>query len=144
MATYRVKVGTHVGRVRPDRAKLHAYLRAGGGPVQRDMERRGTNTIQAWRRDVPTGGQLQQTLRQQPGTRTGPGVTCIAGVQGRTNYLGFYHDGTRPHVILPKQNRRNPHLRFVKNGRVVFSKRVRHPGFRGNPFIDRNLHVALR
>lgn len=144
MAGFKVKVNAHSGRVRPDRTKMHAFLRDGGGPIQRDMERRGTNVVQAWRGDVPSGGMLQQTLRQQPGTRSGPGVTCIAGVEGRTKYLGYYHDGTRPHIIQAKKNRPNAHLRFVQNGRVRFAKRVHHPGFKGNPFIDRNLHVALR
>lgn len=144
MAGFRVRTTVNAGRVRPDRAKMHAFLRDGGGPIQRDMERRGTNMVQAWRRDVPSGGMLQQTLRQQPGTRNGWGVTCIAGVEGRTPYLGYYHDGTRPHIIRAKPNRKNAHLRFVQGGAVRFAKQVRHPGYRGNPFIDRNLRVALQ
>lgn len=142
-ATYKIRLTPTVGRVRPDQKALHAWMREGGGPIQRDMERRGTNTIMAWRADVPPG-LLNQTFRVQPGTSQGWGVTCLAGVGQRTHYLGYYHDGTRPHIIAARPTRKNPHLRFIQNGRVRFAKKVRHPGFRGNPFIERNLAVALR
>lgn len=40
---------------------------------------------------------------------------------------------TRPHVIEPHTARM---LRFVIDGRVIFAKRVRHPGTKGRNAID--------
>lgn len=50
----------------------------------------------------------------------------------------FVHWGTKAHEIRPKQNRPNPHLRFIgKTGRFVFAKRVWHPGYKGDPYLVR-------
>lgn len=43
----------------------------------------------------------------------------------------FVHFGTRPHSIEPKDKKV---LRFVSGG-FVFSKKVQHPGYGGDPFI---------
>ena len=40
-------------------------------------------------------------------------------------YAGFVEYGTSPHVILPK---RKKVLRFEVNGRVVYARKVHHPG----------------
>lgn len=45
----------------------------------------------------------------------------------------FVHDGTRPHVIRPRQAKA---LRFVVGGRVVFAARVQHPGTRATNFLS--------
>lgn len=52
----------------------------------------------------------------------------------------FVHGGTRAHDILPK--RPGGVLRFEVNGVVIFSKRVRHPGTKANPFFDTGLRDA--
>ena len=45
------------------------------------------------------------------------------------------HEGSRAHIILP---RRAKVLRFkTQSGKVVYTKRVRHPGYKGNPFMER-------
>lgn len=49
------------------------------------------------------------------------------------------HNGSRPHVILP---RRRTYLRFEVGGRVVFARRVNHPGYRGDPFLTRAMRDA--
>lgn len=141
MATIRTNIRVNPGRAKTDRVAMAAFLRSEPG-IQRDMARRGDRMMAGWRADVKPG-KLASTFRMKPGTRKGPGVTCIAGVEGQTDYLGFYHDGTRAHEILPKRNRRNPHLRYVSRGHgVVFRKRVWHPGFVGNPFLTKNIPLA--
>lgn len=56
----------------------------------------------------------------------------------------FVHDGTKPHVILPKFISRNlarsegggsDVLMFQKDGRWWVARKVRHPGYKGNPFF---------
>lgn len=51
-------------------------------------------------------------------------------------YAPYVNDGTRPHVIRPKNAQV---LRFRAGGRTVFAKVVQHPGTRPNPFLDRAL-----
>jgi len=55
----------------------------------------------------------------------------------------FVHEGTDPHVIVP---RRAPRLRFFwhKVGHVVYLQKVNHPGTRAQPFLAENLRAALR
>lgn len=59
-----------------------------------------------------------------------PQVTIDVNV----DYAGFVNDGTRPHVIRPKNAQV---LRFVVGGQVVFARVVHHPGTRAQPFMDR-------
>ncbi|MDE1673865.1 HK97 gp10 family phage protein [Nocardia gipuzkoensis] len=44
----------------------------------------------------------------------------------------WVHDGTRAHEIRPLNAKA---LRFEVGGRVVFARRVWHPGYAGNPFL---------
>lgn len=58
-------------------------------------------------------------------------------------YSLFVHEGTRPHVIVPK---RATVLKFfwVKRGRTVYVQKVIHPGTRPIPFLAENLRAAIR
>lgn len=46
----------------------------------------------------------------------------------------FVHEPTRPHLITP---RRAKALHFFHNGQEVFAKSVNHPGYEGDPFMER-------
>ena len=48
-------------------------------------------------------------------------------------YAKYVNDGTKPHVILPKNG---GFLRFVIAGRVIFAKKVNHPGTAKRPFME--------
>lgn len=50
------------------------------------------------------------------------------------------HNGSRPHPIFPR--RRGGVLRFEVGGRVVFARAVRHPGYKGDPYLLRALRDA--
>ncbi|GAB6066019.1 hypothetical protein JCM9492_11110 [Aquifex pyrophilus] len=52
----------------------------------------------------------------------------VAGAE----YAPFVEFGTRPHVILPRRKRA---LRFIKDGKEIFAKRVNHPGSKPYPFM---------
>lgn len=58
-----------------------------------------------------------------------------------TDYAAFVNDGTRPHIIRPKNARA---LRFRVGGQIVYARVVHHPGTRPNPFLDRALRETLR
>lgn len=54
----------------------------------------------------------------------------------------FVHWGTQSHVIRPKERKA---LRWVgKDGKFVFSKRVQHPGYKGDPWLIHAAEEALR
>lgn len=104
---------------------------APGGPVYRDMLRRGIRVQNGARRRVNVDtGRLRSSLNVEgPIVRNG-----AAGVRVGTNveYAIYVHEGTRPHLIRPQARAA---LRFQAGGGVVYARRVFHPGTRGNPFL---------
>lgn len=62
-------------------------------------------------------------------------------ILSRAPYSKFVEQGTRPHVILPRNAKA---LRFVINGQVIFAKKVNHPGSRPYPFMGPALMKAER
>ena len=46
----------------------------------------------------------------------------------------FVHWGTKPHVIRP---RRKKALRWAAGGAFVFARGVKHPGYKGDPWLVR-------
>jgi HK97 gp10 family phage protein len=71
-------------------------------------------------------GRLRQSLRIEVQTDK-----VIIGPN--TPYAGYVEFGTRPHVIEPKTP--GGTLVFTVGGRKVFTKRVRHPGTRAQPYV---------
>lgn len=130
------------GRVEIYRGNLQRFL-GWGGPVGRDLDRRLLT--------------LQFRGRQSAGLRSGKlrldvrikRKVVVDGLQGEvgnwnTRYAAAHHEGAREHVILPRPE--NPHGRLVfrVNGRLVFAKKVNHPGNRPNPYLSRWLREAVR
>lgn len=110
------------------------------GPVGSDLRRRLRT--------------LQFRARQSSGVRTGKlrldvaikERTVVDGLQGEvgnwhTRYAAAHHEGAKPHVIRPKNA---ASLAFRVHGRLVFAKRVNHPGNRPNPYLARWLKEAVR
>lgn len=65
------------------------------------------------------------------------GLRIVGEVGYRSDHAMAVHQGARPHVIRP----RNPAgvLRFTINGRTIVTKKVNHPGYGGNPWLQRAL-----
>ena len=59
---------------------------------------------------------------------TGGGAFMQVTVGSDVEYARWVEEGTRPHVIVPRRARA---LRFLVGGRVVFARRVMHPGTQG-------------
>lgn len=53
-------------------------------------------------------------------------------------YALLHHEGTRPHLILPKKRQV---LRFYSKGTIVMTHMVRHPGTRPNRYLTDNLKL---
>lgn len=50
----------------------------------------------------------------------------------RAPYGPYVHQGYKAFTIVPRYKKA---LRWVNNGKFVFAKRVRHPGYKGDPFL---------
>lgn len=75
-------------------------------------------------------GQLKAKIRADHSAKGGQ-------IEFYADYAVFAHEPTRPHII-----RGNPTLAFNVGGVTVFAHSVKHPGTKGNPFIDRGLDKA--
>jgi len=82
-------------------------------------------------------GALFQSLynREVPGGRE------VGHDPQRAPHALFVHWGTRPHVIKPKNKKA---LRWAGGGGFVFAKSVKHPGYRGDPWLTQAADVAVR
>lgn len=67
------------------------------------------------------------------------GVHQQIWVGSRERHALMHHEGTRPHVIVPRDQQL---LRFSKNGRMVYSRQVRHPGTKPNKYLSDQLKFA--
>ena len=70
----------------------------------------------------------------------------------------FVHDGTKPHAIWPRgasidaqrsqgnkiQKGKQQILKFTIGNRIVFSRQVNHPGYKGDKWMERAADMAPR
>lgn len=66
------------------------------------------------------------------GIYEGPVIGKTIKVISSNPHTVLVHNGSRAHLIRPRSKR---YLRFEVGGRVVYAKLVRHPGYKGNPFL---------
>lgn len=59
-------------------------------------------------------------------------------ISATTRSAYMHHQGTRPHVIRPNTGRV---MRFTSQGRIVYARRVLHPGTRPNRYLTDTLFV---
>jgi hypothetical protein len=121
-----------MARVRLDRVDLRRVVR---GATLRELRVEGPRVVNRAKILCPvdTGrlrasiqGEARRTWSLRPRFTVGTNV----------DYAPYVHDGTRPHVIRP---RNASVLRFQVDGRTVYARVVNHPGTRARPFLDRAL-----
>lgn len=113
-----------------DPAKIRQFTRQGGGPVINEMMRRGNNVQTRARQLAPKRTRkLERSITKNLAVEP-RGVVVYVGTD--LDYAVHQHQGTRPHLIVPV---RRKVLRFPVGGRLVFAKRVLHPGNRPDPFL---------
>ena len=64
----------------------------------------------------------------------------VGTVTPTVKYALSVHEGSKAHDIRPKKAKT---LRYKSGGRIVFARKVRHPGTRSNPFMDRALRKGI-
>ena len=84
-------------------------------------------------------GYLASKISADPVRRVGP-WSLASGITSAAEYSAPVHEGARPHVIRPRHARA---LRFEINGRVVFARRVNHPGNRPNAYLTNAVHRTV-
>lgn len=121
-----------MARIRLDRADLRRVIRDASARELRTAGRQVVNRakvlapVDTGRMRASIEGQLNRTWTLRPRFTVGSNV----------EYAPYVHDGTRPHVIRPRNAQA---LRFQVGGRVVYARVVNHPGTRARPFLDRAL-----
>lgn len=83
-------------------------------------------------------GSLKRSIRYQI-VRDSRGLIATVGANNRIALM--HHNGTKPHIILPRNAQT---LRFYSHGRIVYSKLVHHPGTKPNRYLTDNLSRAVR
>lgn len=75
------------------------------------------------------------------GPRRIPGGWEIGHDRQTAPHAVFVHWGTKPHTIKPKKRKM---LRFAAGGSFAFARFVRHPGYKGDPWLVKAADQALR
>jgi len=90
----------------------------------------GKHILAAEKEEVPIKtGQLRRsiTLDYKP---------ISVSIYPTVKYALPLHDGSKAHVITPKTKKV---LRFKAGGKWVYARRVNHPGYKGNKFVERTV-----
>lgn len=83
-------------------------------------------------------GALEDSLSLKP---EGEDAWIVGHDSNRAPHAIFVHWGTRPHTIGPKERKA---LRWVHGNGFVFARLVRHPGYAGDPWLERAADEAVR
>lgn len=98
------------------------------------------------------GNEILVSARARVGVRTGAlraslHMRHMRDPRGQQIWIGSnlryalaHHEGTKPHVILPKSGKM---LRFVSRGQVVYAHSVNHPGTKANRYLADALRDKL-
>jgi hypothetical protein len=117
--------------------ELQAAFKKAPDKVGKELEsatkKAGKDILGIEKEEVPVRtGQLRRsiTLSYRP---------ISASIYPAVKYALPVHEGSRPHVILPV---RKQVLAFKKGGKMVFTRRVNHPGSKANKFVERTVARA--
>ena len=113
-------------------------LNSPSGMVGKHIARRGRIVMMAAKRQVGVKtGMLRQSIHMRHGV---DGRGQYVKVGSNRDYALMHHEGTRPHVITPNTAKV---LRFTAGTRVVYTRKVAHPGTRPNRYLKDNLYLAI-
>lgn len=126
-----------MAQVTIDQAALRRLLKSPSGVVGREAQRRADAVAAEARRRAP--GSMSERIPAPRvvvrATGLSADVTCVHPA------IMYVVRGTRRHPIRPIPPKKA--LRFTTGGRVVFARRVDHPGTRANDFLNAALRMAV-
>jgi hypothetical protein len=121
---------------------LRAELNTSSGDLWRYLERRANLAVRGAKRQVgkKTGRLMRSIHKRHLGNYTGQYVWIGSNT---VPYAYMHHEGTRPHIITPKEGP-GGRLIFRKGTRIIVTPIVNHPGTRGNPYLrDQLVHFRF-
>lgn len=117
---------------------LQYYLHSPTGTVGRWMTAQGEKVVAGAKVQVGVRtGRLRESIRIQEHRPTSTGQMMRIG--STVKYAYVHHEGMKPTIITPKGTTKT--LRFRTGARVIYSKRVVHPGFKPNRYLKDNLKL---
>jgi hypothetical protein len=126
-----------MAQVNIDQAALRRMLRSPDGMVGLETKRRA-DLVAAEARRQARGSMKDQIPAPHVVSRTPGPAADVISMHFATVWVV---KGTRPHVIRPRPPKKA--LRFTTGGRIVFAKRVNHPGNAARDFLNAALRQAL-
>jgi hypothetical protein len=119
-----------------DRPALDRLLNSPRGEVGAYLFLLGQKIREKARRQVGIDtGQLKGSIHVRQGRR---GMSQFVEVGSPLSHALMHHEGTKPHVILPS---RSQVLRFSAGGRIIYTRKVNHPGTRPNRYLTDQLYL---
>lgn len=125
--------------LRLDERALDHLLNSTTGDVGRHMRRIGVKILVGARAMVGVrSGALKRSLymKHNRGRRS-----QYVQVGSNLRYAYLHHEGAKPHAIVSPSGRM---LTFRSGGRVIYAKKVSHPGFRGRNYLTVPLRRAVK
>lgn len=114
-----------------DEAGVRELFQKRGEPVRDHVESLAKRTTVLAKRYVgKRTGALAASIGYHVVNGALGGVEAYVEASNRIALL--HHEGSRPHIILPRHGRT---LRIKQGGRVVYVQMVRHPGTKPNPYL---------
>lgn len=118
---------------------LNRELHFQGGITWRYMDKLGDRIVRGAKRQV---GYKTGALRKSIYMTHRPDVTGQSiKIGSLLSYAYLHHEGTRPHIIMPKEA--GGVLQFTKGSRVIRTSLVRHPGTNPNRFLSDQLRIHV-
>ena len=125
----------------PDRGAIKEFLAGSAGAAVRIVRQTADETKSLAMQSAPVDkGGLRGSHVTSPVVVTGDSV--VGGVEAQTKYAMFVHDGTKPHVIVPRNKKV---LAWVPRGSgqvTVFASKVNHPGTTAQPWLAKSAELA--
>lgn len=124
--------------VKINESEYNKFANSTTGPVGREIAKRAEKLrLYAVKQVGKDTGDLASTIH----TSMHPSANGPWAMVGSNHRIALmHHNGTAPHVILPKRARM---LRFSVRGRVVYARKVLHPGTRANRYLTDNLRRVV-
>lgn len=146
------------GRIIMDPVAVARFVADRNGPVMRNMVVRATRVQDAARKQIRLGhvggGTRLKGLGGGAPVRANLRYSIIKRIietNGQPSVLvgsenpiaRIHHDGTRPHVIRPRNAQMLAFWGGEGNKTLIFARQVNHPGTKPNRYLTDNLHLAL-
>lgn len=127
------------GHINFDNAELEKMLNSPTGMVGRYMRRIGLEILIGAKAMAPVRtGNLKRSISMRQGLR---GRVQYVEVGANTKYAYDVHEGTRRHTITARTGRL---MRFNVGGRIVYARKVTHPGSRPKPYLTVPMNRVVR